>query len=497
MNHMAHQRTFSPDMGQEIRELPANLEAEQAVLGAVLMNNRMMDRISFLAAEDFHEDIHRRIFSECLRLHGEGAPFSAVTLKSSLPEKMEIADGFTLAQYLARLCSEAITVTGLGQYAEIVKRLALGRRTIGTGQILEQSGYLAAKKTEFCQRLKQISSDINYVLTEMESDAAKEANFYDSIDDTLNLTDDAARGLTPMGISPGIHELDSLTGPWQGGQLIIIGGDVKQGKSAAAWQSAFTMAEKHPIGGNSGEMPRWQLIMREKARRTGISAKRQKLGRVSEIEMQELVRAGAEMKRLKYMDIDCQRRTLAQIDARIERLIGEHDIKAFFLDHILKLVWEGKMEDADDFKKANRATSTLKDIAMKRGIPIIALTHLNKTDGNYTTYGRQDFETRIRAAQRRRPTYKQLLGNIDKDADHAIIVFNARPVIAGMKPEEGTSDFTLWETVMEEVNGKAEFILALSREEDFPRRKQVEWHGETTSYGPPFKQAFNERERLL
>jgi replicative DNA helicase len=98
------------------------------------------------------------------------------------------------------------------------------------------------------------------------------------------------------------------------------------------------------------------------------------------------------------------------------------------------------------------------------------------------------------AAKRRRPTYKNMLGNIDKDVDNMIIVHQAYPAVAGMEPEEGTDDYRLWEDTLAEVKGKAEFILALSRENEFPRRQDIQWNGSSTSFGPEYARAQNSRE---
>jgi replicative DNA helicase len=238
-------------------------------------------------------------------------------------------------------------------------------------------------------------------------------------------------------------------------------------------------------------MPRQQIIMREIARRSGISAKKQKHGNVSSLEMDAIVKAGAEMKRLKWLDIDCRQMTLEQFDERVNRLQGEHGVEHYVVDHIGKFAWNGRLDGLKDFEKANRATSTLKNICMRRGVAIIALTHINKNTG--AAVASKNFADRLSFAKFSRPRYKDFLGNIDKDADHMIITHQTRPAITALEPEEGTPNYSLWEAAMEEATGKAEFILALSRENEFPRRSQVQWNGSTTSYGPDFSSQWNEK----
>jgi replicative DNA helicase len=219
--------------------------------------------------------------------------------------------------------------------------------------------------------------------------------------------------------------------------------------------------------------------MREKARRTGISASRQQRGRVSEGDFEALVKAGVEMKRLKPVHIDCRRLTLPQIDAQIGRLTAETGVEAYFLDHIGKIQWTGRMEYEDEFKQGQRATSMLKDLAQKHDIPIIALTHLKKSA--FQDYQGRSFRERLNAAINRRPTYRDLVGNMDKDADQ-------------VEPGAGTEDYLAWEEAMERVSGRAELLLSLSRESEFPRRREVAWDGRTTSYGATFNQTQNSRE---
>lgn len=478
-------------------QLPANLEAEQALLGAILMNNTAMDKVpAGFAPEHFFEPIHRQIFEAIIAGREAKKGMNPVTVRSFMPPEVatsKVGD-MTVAQYLARLAMEAVNVMNVPDFADAITGYYHRREAMTIADEAYFAGARAQDELDFIDRINECRERLTAIVTSVHERNAPSESFNDVVDATLDMTGEAMSGRETIGLDPGIPELMQLTGPWQDGQLIVIGGDVKTGKSSAAWQCAFNIAEKHPIGGVSGEMPVAQIIMREKARRTGISAKRQKLGRVSQVEIDELVRAGSDIKRLKHIDIISKQITLEDVDERINRLQGEFGISCFLIDHILKLAWTGKMEDADDFKKANKATSTLKNIAMKRNIPIIALTHINKNSGD-SVWGKT-YRDRLMSAKRRRPTYKSMLGNIDKDVDNMIIVHQAFPAVAGMEPEEGTEDYALWEATMNEVRGNAEFILALSRENEFPRRKEIRWNGESTSFGPDFRQQFDARGLL-
>jgi replicative DNA helicase len=494
MNLHQRSKTFERD-GLEARELPNNLSAEQALLGAVLVNNAAYHAIlpTGLEEKHFFKPAHRMLFQAIKACISSGKTANPLTIRHFIsPNDLAtvIDEEMSVAQYTARLASSAVHFIHAADHAKAIIFDAQRRDGLPVAEIIEVAVFNADSELALADKLRDARERLTSIITVLEG-KEDDRSFADDVDSTLDQTDDAARGREPTGLDCGIPEVVSLTGLWEPGQLIVLGGDVKTGKSALAWQSFFNVAQNHPVAGFSGEMPRAQIIRREKARRTGISDKRQRRGQVSSVDMEDLVKAGADMKRLKFIDIDCRRLTLEQIDARIDRLVGEHGIQAYFVDHLLKLAWTGKMEDADDHKKASRATSVLKDMAMKHKIPIIALTHVNKswTGGSY---GKQ-FAENLRIAKFRRPTFKDMLGNIDKDADNMIIVHQTLPAITALEPEQNTSDHEIWQAAMDEASGKAQIILALSRENEFPRRKDVEWHGETTSFGSPFKQAQNER----
>ncbi len=486
---------MSAHPGDIRRELPVNIEAEQALLGALLVNNDSVGNIpSSFSATHFYEPLHADIYDAIRKGIAIGKRMNTVTIRTFMsPEHASKKVGeMTVAQYVARLASEAVNVVNLPDYADAITDFHHRREAMIVGEDAQVAGTAAADELSFIKQIMQCRDRLTAIVTSISERNDPQENFSDAVDGSLDRTCDAQQGKLAVGIDPGIPEITALTGNWQSNQLVIIGGGVKQGKSALAMQCLFNIAEKHPVAVNSGEMSRSQLIMREKARRTGISATRQQRGSVSETEIQELAQAGREMKHLKFIDIDCRRLTLEQHDEKITRMIGEHGIEAYFLDHIGKIQWTGRMEHEDEFKQGQKATSILKDFAQKHGIPIVALTHLKKAA--FQDYQGRTFKDRLHAAMNRRPTYRDLVGNMDKDADHVLVVFQAKPIIAGMEPAEDSDDYLVWEDAINRVTGKADIILSLSRDSEFPRRREIPWDGKSTSYGAPFKQAMNARE---
>lgn len=477
-----HARHF----GQPQRELPHALEMEMQLLGACIMRNEIIEDLPVnFECSHFEEPIHRRIFEAMQTRSKEGKRWNAITLRSDLPN--ENIGQMTLAQYLAALAGDVVNFIDYKEWCDGITKAA-ARRSIAalSSDLLE-----VAFDDEL--RLADDIQDVRNRLAEVTQMLASETATF-SISDALDRALDTASGrqAAPLGVDPGLSEVMHLTGPWQNGQLIIIGGGVKQGKTALAMQCMFEIAKETPVFLYSGEMTSSQIMMRELARRTGISERRQKRKQVSDSEIDKLVQAGADMRRLKHIEIDCRKMTLEKIAQKARAMKKTHGIGAIFVDHIGKIQWEGKMQYEDEFRQGQIATSKLKDLALELDIPVIALTHLKKA--TFQDYQGRSAVDRLKAVPHRRPSYRDLVGNMDKDADQVLIAFQPRPILAGMEPGEDTSEYVVWQDLMSQWEGKAEIHLVLSRESEFPRRKDVQWTGETTSYGPAYAQAQNRRE---
>lgn len=486
----AHAMDLHPTYRDQQRELPDALEAEQALLGALLIRNDLIEDVKWnFEARHFGEDLHRRMFEEMLKLRADGKTFSTITLKGALPA-VDVG-GMTVSQYMARLMADAVNFTGIKDWCEAITKACARRDAFETSSQLREIAF--AEELRMPDQIQEIRSRLAEIVLSLEAEAAS-FSLADAIDASFDSTSDAMQGRGVDGIDPGVSEVLQLTGPWQKGQLIIIGGGVKQGKTALAMQCMFEIAKTAPVFLYSGEMTVKQLIMREQARRTGISQWQQQRGKVSPEEADQLLAAGREIKRSQHIEIDCRKMTLDQFGRKARAMKKEHGIGIAFADHLGKFQWNGKMQYEDEHKQAYIATSFLKDLAMELEIPIVALTHLKKNA--FQDYQGRTLTERLKAVPNRRPTYRDLLGNMDKDADQVLIPFQPRPILAGMEPEEGSADYHVWQDLMSKWEGKAEIILSLSRESVFPRRQETDWDGKAMAYGAPYKRAQNDR-RLL
>lgn len=465
--------------------LPDAIEAEQALLGAILINNDAYWRVAgFLKPMHFNEPLHQTIYETVATMITQGRSANPVTIKPYLPADQLIAEGMTVASYVARLCAEAITVINACDYGRGVMEAWGRRQLISVGQDLDELSRSMPVDMSPAKIISEISGRLVAISNEI-SEGVQATTMADAVDVAIDAINDAYEFKKPAGVLTGVDAVDQLTGPWEPGQQIIMGGGTKQGKTSLAMQCAIGLAAHGPVWIYSGEMSVKQLAMREIARRTGIPVWRQKEGRLSLAERDRVKSVRDELARLPIL-IEKRRLTLEQIHQIGREVKMERGLVSMVIDHVGLLAWGRDDARREEHALSAKATQQLKAIYEDLGIPGVSLVQLKKN--TFVPFGTRpkSIVDRMREAVRLRPKYTDLMGAVERDADHVLIPFNARPLLAGLEPEEGSDDHILWEGKMSEHQNKAEIILALSREQNFPQRREVEWHGETTSFGPAF-----------
>lgn len=476
--HNMHSRPFAPDMGEQARELPANLEAEQALLGALLLNNAALDVIRVpLSPAHFSEPLHGNIFEAVTTLAKAGRTATPVTVKALVPET-PIGDK-TVSQYLAKLASDAVSIIGAPEYAVAIMEAAARRALLALSQKLELVGY----STDFdimeeFEALRARFEEVSAALSGQE----KTTTLAEAARRALDSTARAHRGSGMVGVDYGFAPLMNMIGPLLPGQLIIVGGATKQGKSTLIEQMVAGAAMNgHPVWINSGEMGDEELAHRALSRLTDIQAWKQIRGKVSQDEYEKLetARRHAETWQERVFIVD-EGLTLAQQKRELKLFAKHHPTGLGVVDHIGLTERDGSTQRMSDAEFAPVVTRGLKMTAREGSIPVIAAAQLKKNTFEITDR-KMDRKTYL-AAIGRRPKYSDIFGSVEKDANHVLIPFRAEPILQELEPSEASELHTVWEDVMEGVKNKAEIVLALSRHTRWPQRKEVGWDGPRTMF---------------
>ena len=464
------------------RDLPQAVEAEQALLGALMMNSRVADEIiDRVSPEDFSDQINAEIFRICLEQISKGKRPNPVTLKAALPE-IQIG-GRTISQYLASLAANAVNVINAPDYADAIRYSGARRTLINLGGRIKDVGVNLADEALILEEVDALATRLTECRAKIAGSEGSGTSFAEAMDRALDRTDKAQRGEDESGIDCGVLAVTRLVGPLTPGQLVIIGGGTKQGKSARAQQMGMGAARHGwPVLYYSGEMGADELAMREISRSTGISVSRQKRGSVSDQEYEQMVVARSELAKLPW-HIQDKRRTLDQLERELEAFVKRNGQALVIVDSVTLIERDQNSRRVENWAFAEMVTDRLKAIARKLESPILALSQLKKnTFVVDKPYGKKADASVYKNVVNRRPRYSDILGACERDADHVLIPFNPEPILMEIEPAEGSEEHLAWETVLEEMKGKAQIILALSREQRWPRRQDVLWDGTRTTF---------------
>ncbi len=465
----------------EDRETPNNIEAEQAFLGALFINNEVLYRAEFLTGWHFYEPLHRRIFDTASELIRMGKAASPVTVKTFLPADEKLGD-MTVGQYLVRLVGHAVNVVLAPDYARTIVDLATRRRLISIGQSMIDTAYDAPVDVSPAAIGDKASEEIAEACTGNQ-DTLGAVSFDDAMTAAIDTASAAYSqdGQKNGGIPYRVQPLERLIGPLFGGQLIILGGATKQGKSALVGQIAIGAAlEGFPVDFYSGEMTPQELAMREISRRIGVPVKKQKRGELTEAQFEQMMEVRTALKNTPIM-IQDKRLTLPQLKDRWRRMVRKRGKSVLILDHIGLLDRDRATQKMTNWEFGEEVTRELKATARDLDCPVIACAQLKKNTFADNLKG-PITERMLDQIIQRKPRYADLIGAVERDADHVIIPFRPDVFLLEQEPTPGSELYGIWECKVNEWRGKAQLVLALSREMHWPAHVNVGWEGASTTF---------------
>jgi len=449
------------------RSAPHNIEAEQALLGAILVNNEAFYRVSdFLNPEHFFEPIHQNIYQLARDLIRAGKIATPVTLKTFLDAGVDIG-GLTVSQYLARLAAEATTIINAEDYGRTIYDLAIRRALIIVGEDMVNVAFEAPVDHSPSAQIE----DAERRLYELAESGRYDGGFQRFAQALTTAVDMAARAYQRdgklSGIATGLDDLDRMMGGMQPSDLVILAGRPGMGKTALATNIGYNVAKAwqgevrpdgHTLTTNGGvvgffslEMSAEQLATRIIAEQTSIPSNQIRRGGISEADFERIKDYSVELQHLPFFVDETGGLSVAQLAARARRLKRQRGLDLLVIDYLQLLQGSTRRSADNRVQEITEITTKLKALAKELNVPILALSQLSR---------------QVESREDKRPQLSDLResGSIEQDADVVLFVFREEYYHQMRKPLETNRDkFAEWLAEGEKVHGKAEVIIGKQR----------------------------------
>ncbi|MBI3440722.1 MAG: replicative DNA helicase [Proteobacteria bacterium] len=451
----------------DYRVMPHNEEVEQALLGALLVNNRALEKVSeFLRSAHFFNPVHGRVYQAIVTFVERGQDASPITLKSYFEKDADLSH-VGGGQYLSDLAASIISVTNVADYGRIVYELHLRRALIAMGEDVVNDAYDHNVDLDAQQQIEQAEQRLFKLATAGDFRGGFVA-FHDSLARAINQAQVAYQrvGLV-TGVTTGLVDMDKKLGGLQKSDLIILAGRPSMGKTALATNIAFNAARSHVkhhgkegavVGFFSLEMSAEQLATRILADLSNVPSDKIRRGEVRDTDFHKFVEASHELAQVPLFIDDTPALTVSAIRTRARRLQRQHKLGMIVIDY-LQLIQGTERGNSDNrVQEVSEITRGLKALAKELGVPVLALSQLSRA---------------VEQRDNKRPQLADLResGSIEQDADVVMFVYREEYYLERGEPSRRTEEsedkfhqrYEDWRKISEDSHNIAECIIAKQR----------------------------------
>jgi replicative DNA helicase len=458
----------------EIRVAPYNIEAEQALLGAIFRNNLAHGRVSdFLEAEHFGNAVHARIYAAIGKLVERGQIANPVTLKNLFDQDGALAE-IGGAQYLTRLAESAVTIINAEDYGRRIHDLHLRRQLIGLGEDVVNDAFRHDLDDDAITQIERAEARLFELASTGQAEGGPRP-FHTALASAINAAESAfKRDGRTVGVATGFIDLDKKMGGLHPSDLIIAAGRPGMGKTAFATNIAFNAAKAYRavpgqdgrpiaedgavIGFFSLEMSAEQLATRILAEESGVPSDRIRRGDVRREDFDKFVAASQRLASVPLYIDDTPALSIAALRTRARRLKRQHGLGLIVVDYLQLMRPATASRGLDNrVQEISEITRGLKAIAKELDVPVLALSQLSR---------------QVEQREDKRPQLADLResGSIEQDADVVMFIFREE-YYRGREPKieenETQEKFNKrneeWHDLMERIHGIAEIIIAKQR----------------------------------
>ena len=437
------------------KELPNNIEAEQAVIGSILVTNEIFDEISVIIKDNnnFYDPMHQKIFNAVKNLIFKGMLANPITLKNYFEDEK---DDLNIPEYLVKITKFSTSARQAIEYSKIIYDMFVRRELIKISEQTIDTAKLNDLDTNG-QNIIENSERLLFDLAEKGSFNSSLVKFDDAMKQTIEMASAAYKNEGGIvGVPTGLRDLDDKLGGLHQSDLIIIAGRPSMGKTSLATNIAFHAANniqdsgrKSSVAFFSLEMSSEQLSTRILSEQAKISSNDIRRGRISNEQFDQFLETSKNIAELPLFIDETPAISIAAMSNRARRIKRLHGLDLVVVDYIQLM--RGAFNNKDGrVQEISQITQGLKAIAKELGVPVVALSQLSRQ-----VEQRDDHKPQLADLRES--------GSIEQDADVVMFVYRESYYLMRKKPREATVEHAEWQAKMNEVAHLAEIIIGKQR----------------------------------
>ena len=452
-------------------ELPNNIEAEQAVIGSILLNNEIFDDINtIISSNNLYDPMHQKIFSAIENLIYKGMLANPITLKNYFENEK---DEINVPEYLIKITKFSTSSRQAIEYSKIIYDMFVRRELIKISENIIDT----AKLNDININGKSIienSEKILYDLAEKGSFNSNIIKFDEAVRQTIDMASNAYKNEEGIvGVPTGLRDLDDRFGGLHKSDLVIIAGRPSMGKTALATNIAFNAAQKLQDSGRKSCIAFFSLEMSSEQLSTRISAEQSRIksndirrGRISDEQFDKFIETSKNIAELPLYIDETPAISIAALSNRARRIKRIHGLDMIVIDYIQLMkgtnIKDGRVQEISEI------TQGLKALAKELSVPVLALSQLSRA---------------VEQRDDKKPQLSDLResGSIEQDADVVLFVYREEYYEEKRQPKLGSIEHAEWQSKMNDIAGLAEILIGKQRHGP-TGNVQVEFEGMYTKF---------------
>ena len=439
---------------EKFKELPNNIEAEQSVIGSILVTNEIFDELStIITSVNFYDPMHQKIYNAIENLIYKGMLANPITLKNYFEDEKDDLD---IPEYLVKITKFSTSVRQAIEYSKIIYDMFVRRELIKISEQTIDSAKINDLETSG-QNIIENSERLLFDLAEKGTFNSSLIKFDDAMKQTIEMASAAYKNEGGIvGVPTGLRDLDYKLGGLHQSDLIIIAGRPSMGKTSLATNIAFNAAKyiqdngkKSSVAFFSLEMSSEQLSTRILSEQARISSNDIRQGRISDDQFDQFLETSKNVAELPLFIDETPAISIAAMSNRARRIKRLHGLDIIIVDYIQLM--RGTTHNKDGrVQEISQITQGLKAIAKELGVPVVALSQLSRQ-----VEQRDDHKPQLADLRES--------GSIEQDADVVMFVYREGYYLLRKEPREATVEHAEWQAKMNEVAHLAEIIIGKQR----------------------------------